>query len=120
MRAIKYILFLATHIAALWFGLVEKNDGLLNVGIAMTWFCIVISWFLLSKSSIKAMSNIKRGEAFLFFDRFVDTCIALTLIYFGWFVTGALYGVQIILAAAARSEADKLIAARELKAMADA
>lgn len=121
MRTLKYIAFTSLHVAALWFGLVEGMNGLLNIGLAMTWFGIVFSWFMLSDAAINEMTKNKRGAAFLAIDRTIDLGIAGLLIYFGWFVTGLLFAMHIIFCMAGRAEADKRIAAAaELKAMADA
>ena len=116
-RFITYSLFTSLHVTALWLGLVKQHDGALNVGLAMTWFCIILSWFMLTESAIKELAKRKRNTLFIAFDRVIDLSIALLLIYFGWFVTGALYALHIALAATASIEANKRRAVAELKAM---
>lgn len=117
MRALNYIAFTSLHVAMLWFGLVEQHDGALNVGLALTWFCIIISWFILTDNAINELAKRKRSTLFIAFDRVIDLSIALLLIYFGWFITGGLYALHIALVATARTEANKRRAAAELKAM---
>ena len=117
MRTLKYIAFTSLHVAALVFGLVEQHDGALNVGLALTWFCIIVSWFILTDNAINELAKRKRSTLFVAFDRSIDLAIALLLIYFGWFITGGLYALHIALVATASIEANKRRAAAELKAM---
>lgn len=117
MRALNYIAFTSLHVAALWFGLVEQHDGALNVGLALTWLCIIASWFSLTDNVINELAKRKRSTLFTAFDRSIDLAIALLLIYFGWFITGSLYALHIALVATASIEANKRRAVSELKSM---
>lgn len=110
MRTIKYILFTSLHVVAMWLGLVEKIDGWLNVGLAMTWFCIIVSWFMLSDASIKHIAQNRRGKVFWAFDTLLDMMISGALFYFGWFITGGFYVLHIMIVQTARSEAEKRFA----------
>ena len=117
MRMMKYIAFTSLHVTALWLGLVEQHDGALNVGLALTWFCIILSWFVLTEGVINELAKRKRNTLFIAFDRVINLSIALLLIYFGWFVTGVFYALNIALVATANIEASKRRAVAELKAM---
>lgn len=116
-RFITYSLFTSLHVASLWLGLVEQHDGALNVGLALTWFCIIIHWFILTDNAINELAKRKRSTLFIALNQGIDLAIALLLIYFGWFITGGLYALHIALFATAIIEANKRRAVSELKSM---
>ena len=96
----KYLLINGGLVVSLYFGMVSGITGAMNVGLFILWVTIIISGFLLiedvrkEENVVTALQNLPVPRSI---DRIFDIGIVLSLVWYGWIITGIGYFIHMII-----------------------
>lgn len=104
MKAIKWFLINGLFGFAIYMGFVEQHEGAYNLAMFLSWFVIIVSFFMMADQVIEKMKKQGRSVPAWISISF-DISVTITIIWFGAWVTGAFYLLHALIHEAAWKKA---------------